>query len=176
MTVCALCLLLIAPGGALAATSEQDRAEIAELKRQVAVLPMLLARIEQLEQSNAALQSQRQPADAGLENRVAAVERANDLQTDRIAQGLASANDMAWARNIKWKGDLRYRNESFDIDGTTSNRVRDRLRVRFGLEAKVSPTLLVGVEVATGEGRDARSTNSTLDSANQHEEIGLDLA
>jgi hypothetical protein len=83
---------------------------------------------------------------------------------------------MDWARNIKWKGDLRYRNEQFDVEDVSSDRVRDRLRVRFGLEAKVSPSLLVGIEVATGEGRDARSTNSTLDAANQHEEIGLDLA
>ena len=57
-----------------------------------------------------------------------------------------------------------------------ANGVRDRLRVRFGLEAKVSPTLLVGIGIATGEGRDSRSTNSTLDSASQNEEIGLDLA
>ena len=92
-----------------------------------------------------------------------AVEETNDRQTDQIAQGLASTSAMDWARNIKWKGDLRYRNESFDIEGTSSDRVRDRLRVRFGLEAKVSPTLLVGIEVATGEGRDPRSTNSTLD-------------
>ena len=171
ITLSALGLVMSAPGLALAAT-DQERAEIEELKRQVAMVPMLLARIEQLEKSNAASQGQAPQAVVALESRVAAVEESNDKQSDQLAQGMAAE----WARNIKWKGDLRYRNESFNVDGTTSDRVRDRLRVRFGLEAKVSPTLLVGVEVATGEGRDARSTNSTLDAANQHEEIGLDLA
>ncbi len=171
ITLSALGLVMSAPGLALAAT-DQERAEIEELKRQVAMVPMLLARIEQLEKSNTASQGQAPQAVVALESRVAAVEESNDKQSDQLAQGMAAE----WARNIKWKGDLRYRNESFNVDGTTSDRVRDRLRVRFGLEAKVSPTLLVGVEVATGEGRDARSTNSTLDAANQHEEIGLDLA
>ncbi len=175
ITVSALGLVLSAPGLALAAT-DQERAEIEELKRQVAMVPMLLARIEQLEKLNAASPGQAPQAVAVLESRVTAVEESNDKQSDQLAQGLASSTAMDWARNIKWKGDLRYRNESFDVEGVASDRVRDRLRVRFGLEAKVSPSLLVGIEVATGEGRDARSTNSTLDAAGQHEEIGLDLA
>ena len=52
MTASALGLVLSAPGLALAATSDQDRAEIEALKQQVAILPALLARIEQLEKSD----------------------------------------------------------------------------------------------------------------------------
>lgn len=62
MTASVLGLVLAAPGAAHAATPEQDRAEIDELKRQVAMLPTLLARIEQLEKSNAAMQGQAPPA------------------------------------------------------------------------------------------------------------------
>lgn len=176
MTASALGLVLTAPGLALAATSEQERAELEELKRQVAMVPMLLARIEQLEQVNAAAQAKAPPAVAALESRVAAVEESNDRQTDQLAQGLASSSAMDWARNIKWKGDIRYRHEQFDVEGVSSDRVRHRVRGRFGLEAKLSNSLLVGFQIATGEGRDSRSTNSTFDSASQNEEIGLDLA
>jgi len=88
MTASALGLVLTAPGLALAATSEQDGAEIDELKRQVAMLPTLLARIEQLERANAAAHGQAPPAVAALETRVAAVEESNDRQTDQLAQDL----------------------------------------------------------------------------------------
>jgi len=171
MTAAALGLALCMPLAGHAATAGAGESEIEQLKAQVAAL---LQRVEQLERGQAAA-----PAAAAtpeVEARLAAVEETNDRQTDQLAQGLASSSAMDWARNIKWKGDLRYRHEQFEIEGTSSDRVRHRLRARFGLEAKVAPTLLVGLQVATSEGRDSRSTNSTLDTANQHEEIGLDLA
>ena len=87
MMASVLGLVLTAPGLALAATSEQERAELDELKRQVAILPTLLARIEQLEKANAASQEQATPSVAALETRVAAVEDSNDRQTDQLAQG-----------------------------------------------------------------------------------------
>jgi hypothetical protein len=176
MTASALGLVLTAPGLAVAATSEQDRAEIEALKQQVAILPMLLARIEELEKSHAASPGQAPPAVAALETRVAAVEESNDKQTDQLAQGLASSSAMDWARNIKWKGDLRYRNEQFNIEGVPSDRVRDRLRARLGLEAKISSTVLVGFELATADILDPRSTNSTLDDGNARKAFGLNLA
>ncbi len=177
MTASALGLVLSAPGLALAATPEQRDAELAELKRQVAMLPMLLARIEQLEQSNAAAaQSQAAPVVAKLEARVAAVEESNDRQTDQLAQGLASSTAMDWARNIKWKGDMGYRHEQFDIEGVSKDRVRHRIRARLGMDAKISSTLSAGFQIASGEIADPRSTNSTLDDGNRRKEIGLDLA
>ena len=78
----ALGLVMAIPGLAFAATSEQDHAEIEELKRQVAMLPMLLARLEQLEKANATAQGPAAPSVAALETRVAAVEESNDGQTD----------------------------------------------------------------------------------------------
>ena len=137
ITASALGLVLTAPGLAVAATADQDRAEIEALKQQVAILPALLARIEQLEKSNAALQGQAPAAAAALETRVAAVEESNDKQSDQLAQGMASE----WARNIKWKGDLRYRQEIFEVEGIQSNRDRQRIRARLGMEARLSGTL-----------------------------------
>ena len=174
ITASALGLILAAPGLANAATTDQDRAEIEELKRQVAMVPMLLARIEQLEKANASTQAQAPavPAVAALETRVAAIEESNDKQSDQLAQGMASE----WARNIKWKGDLRYRQELFDVQGVTSNRDRQRIRARLGMEARISSTLLAGFQIASGDAIDPRSTNATLTDANQRKSIGLDLA
>ena len=173
MTAATLGMVLSAPDAGHAETAGASQSEIELLKGQVAAL---LARVEQLEKAQAPAPEAAGGALPQLEERLAAVEESNDRQTDQLAQGIADSGAMAWARNIKWKGDLRYRHEQFDIEGVDSDRVRHRLRARFGLEAKLSPTLLAGLEIATGEGRDARSTNSTLDTANQHEEIGLDLA
>ena len=172
ITASALGLVMFAPGLAAAATTDQDRADIEALKQQVAVLPALLARIEQLEKANAALQGQAPAAAAALETRVAAVEESNDKQSDQLAQGMASE----WARNIKWKGDFRYRNEQFNIEGVPSDRVRDRIRARFGLEARINPNVLVGFEIASGDVLDPRSTNSTLDDNNLRKTVGLSLA
>lgn len=172
MTVSALGLILAAPGLANAATSDQEREEIEELKRQVAMVPMLLARIEQLEKANAESQQQQAaPAVAALETRVAAVEESNDRQSDQLAQGMASE----WARNIKWKGDIRYRQELFDVQGVPSDRDRQRIRARLGMEARISSTLLAGFQIASGDANDPRSTNATLTDANQRKTIGLDL-
>ncbi len=176
ITASALGLVMSAPGLAVAATTDQERAEIEALKQQVAILPTLLARIEQLEKSNAAMQGQAPQAVAVLETRVAAVEESNDKQTDQLAQGLASSTAMDWARNIKWKGDFRYRTEGFDVEGVSSDRWRQRIRARLGLEAKISSTLLAGLEIATADVLDPRSTNSTLDDGNQRKVIGLNLA
>lgn len=157
-----------------AAAAETGPSEVESLKNQVSAL---LARVERLEQALASTGAGSPPAAVPqLEQRLAAVEEASDRQADQLAQGLASSAAMDWARTVRWKGDLRYRHEQFDIEGVSSDRVRHRIRGRFGLEAKVSNTLQVGFQIATGEGRDSRSTNSTLGRASQNEEIGLDLA
>ena len=173
ITASALGLVLAAPGLANAAATDQERAEIEELKKQVAMVPMLLARIEQLEKANAASQQQQAvPAVAALETRVAAVEESNDRQSDQLAQGMASE----WARNIKLKGDIRYRNEQVHIENVPSDRVRDRIRVRLGMDARISSTLAAGFQIASGDSTDPRSPNATLTDANQRKSIGLDLA
>lgn len=172
LTASALGLLLSLAGLARAESSVPPRAELDELKNQVAAL---LQRVEQLEQALAAAPAA-DPQGAGIEARVAAVEASNDWQTDQIAQGLASASAMDWARSIRWKGDLRYRHEQFDIGGQPSDRVRHRLRARLGMDARIDERLAAGFQIATGEIADPRSTNATLDDGNRRKEIALDLA
>lgn len=157
------------------AAAEAGPSEVEELRSQVAAL---LQRVERLEQALAgAAPAPTAPATvAKLEERLAAVEESNDRQTDQLAQGLASSSALGWARNVRWKGDLRYRHEQFDIEGVASDRVRHRIRARLGMDARISDTLSAGFQIASGEIADPRSTNSTLDDAGRRKEFALDLA
>jgi hypothetical protein len=166
-------LVLSTPVTARAAVSEQ---EVAELKAQVAAL---LARVQQLEAQSGQAPGAAPAADpakvAELETRVAEIESTNDRQTDQLAQAVAKDKGVDWASKVKWKGDLRYRHEMIDEE-TRDERTRQRIRARFGLDAKVSDELLVGLQIATGDPLDPRSTNSTLGDSNQRDQVQLDLA
>ncbi|MBM5813006.1 MAG: hypothetical protein FJ191_13760 [Gammaproteobacteria bacterium] len=160
-----LALMLSAGGAGPAAVAAEAGAEIAALQAQIAAL---LQRVEELERTVAGT--------AVLHERITAVEATNERQTDQLAQGLAATTAMGWARNVRWKGDLRYRHEQFEVEGVTSDRVRQRIRARLGLEAKLSDTLAAGFQIATGEPGNPRSSNATLDDANLGKQILLDLA
>jgi hypothetical protein len=183
----ALSLAIAMPIAADAAAAKAPTHD--ELQSQISAL---LARMEQLEARNAQLEQvvqqqsvvaagQAPVADrlqavevksAALEKRVAEAEATNDQQSDNLAKDLGAS----WARGIKLKGDLRYRHETIDKEGS-NQRYRDRIRARIGIDAKVNDTVSAGFQLATG-GDDPRSSNQTLgDSApNQRRSIGLDLA
>jgi len=172
MTAGAVGLLLSVPLSSQAAVSED---EVSELKLQVQAL---LARVEQLEARNAELTAGAGPADTSgkmqaLEVRVAEIEQSNDRQSDQLAQAAVQAKKLDWASKLKWKGDLRYRHEMIDEE-TRAERTRHRIRIRTGLEAKVSDSLTAYVGIATGDPDDPRSTNSTLGGGNLRKNIALD--
>jgi len=170
MTAGAVGLLLSAPLSSQAAVSEQ---EVAELRQQVQAL---LERVQQLEARNAELGGAGAAPAArmeALEVRVAEVEEANDRQSDQLAQATVQARKLDWASKIKWKGDLRYRHEMIDEE-TRDTRTRHRIRIRTGLEAKVSDTMTAYVGIATGDPTDPRSTNATLGGGNLRKNIALD--
>jgi hypothetical protein len=165
ITAVALGLSLSAIGIGLPATAAAEATEIEALQQQVAAL---LQRVAELERTVA--------GGTALTERVAAVEATNDRQTDQLAQGLAASTAAGWARNVRWKGDVRYRHEQFDIEGVESDRIRHRIRARLGLDAKLSDTLAAGFQIATGESGNPRSSNATLDDASLGKQILLDLA
>jgi uncharacterized coiled-coil protein SlyX len=175
ITAGAVGLVLSAPVSAQAAVSEQ---EVAELKQQVQAL---LSRVQQLEAQNSQLAATgAAPAAAApkveeLEARVAEIESTNDRQTDQLAQAAAKDKSMDWATKLKFKGDLRYRHEMIDEE-TKDDQTRHRIRARLGVEAKVADNVLVGLQIATGDPLDPRSTNSTLGDSNIREQIQMDLA
>lgn len=173
VTAGAVGLVLAAPLSSQAAASDQ---EVAELKRQVEAL---LARVQQLEAQNSQLAATAPAAGSArieaLEARVAGVEASNDRQTDQLAQAVVTDKGMDWASKLKIKGDFRYRHETIDQQGS-AQRDRQRIRARFGLDAKINDTVSAGFQIATGTPDDPRSTNATLTDSNQRKGIQLDLA
>ncbi len=72
---------------------------------------------------------------------------------------------MDWASRVVWKGDFRYRHEYVDPEEAVNDQTRQRIRVRFGLTAKINDTISATLQLATNGGNnDPRSTNQTLGS------------
>jgi len=89
-----------------------------------------------------------------------------------------------WYDHISWSGDLRYRHENIQdsqVDLVTGDvvsrpqRDRQRIRLRFGLQAKVNDVLDTEVRLATSPG-EINSRNQTLTGSFDNKGIGLDLA
>jgi hypothetical protein len=97
------------------------------------------------------------------------------------------ANAPEWAGRFTFRGDLRYRHEqiqSGDDDAVPGpgqpsinslERVRDRVRLRFGGTFRVNETMMVGMRLATG-GEDPRSPNATLGDTWSRKSFSLDQA
>jgi len=104
-----------------------------------------------------------------------------------------------WISRIKFKGDIRLRGQqdlyspdNFDNshidflhsndDGTlrpltsTEDRTRARMRLRIGMDAKVTTNLKTGIRFATGSFNDPVSTNQTLGNYNTPNRLLLDRA
>ena len=62
---------------------------------------------------------------------------------------------------LSFAGDLRYRNETFDVQYVDRNRNRDRMRARLNANFRVNDTITGVFGIATG-GPDPRSRNQTL--------------
>ncbi len=134
--------------------------EVAELRSDFAALA---ARFEELAAENAELRA------AQEKNQVQAVE-IHDAQ-----------ESLSWAERIQVKGDLRYRYQNGDVDGTLSSggqgstRNRQRIRARPTIIAKLPSNIEVGFGLATGSD-DPVSTNQTLGNGGSTKGINLDLA
>ncbi|MBI3324759.1 MAG: putative porin [Candidatus Omnitrophica bacterium] len=80
------------------------------------------------------------------------------------------------ARNWKWGGDIRLRQESRNRTGTGQDVNRQRIRFRYGFEAKVTDRFKVGARLASGATNDPVSTNQTFDQSFNHNNFLLDRA
>ena len=82
------------------------------------------------------------------------------------------------ASKYTWSGDFRYRHELIDAEETVTSRARDRIRVRFGVLAKVNDRINAKLQFSTTNlGNDnARSTNQTLGSGWDRKPLSIDLA
>ena len=133
---------------------------------------MLTKRLDQLESQNkemsAALEQSEQQTVAKAEAVVD--EKAEAISAD-VDEKMAA---VSWAERLRWKGDFRYRYENIDQEGK-DGRNRSRIRARTHLEADLSPTLQVGVGLATG-GDDPVSSNQTIGGGGSSKDIKIDLA
>ena len=101
---------------------------------------------------------------------------------DAAVQSADVATLKAASDKYTWSGDFRFRHEMVDTaaDNLSDDhtRQRDRIRVRFGVLAKVNDTVNVKLQLSTvGEGNQSpRSTNQTLGTTWDRKSIGFDLA
>jgi hypothetical protein len=76
-------------------------------------------------------------------------------------KGAAPTQLPEWLAKVTPFGDVRVRNESFFRDGDP-DRVRQRFRLRFGLNVKPTSETLLGFRLATGSSGDPISNNQTF--------------
>jgi hypothetical protein len=144
---------VLAGAGALAPQAAfAQNAEIDALKAQLATLA---TKIEQLEKS------QGQAKKTADEAQVTA-----DHTADVVAQQRAG---------LSFAGDLRYRNETFDVQYVDRNRNRDRIRARLNANFRVNDTVSGQFALTTGSA-DPRSGNQTLTDQNARKDFDLDVA
>jgi len=86
----------------------------------------------------------------------------------------ATAEEESWVDRIAFKGDVRLRYETIDLD-EVANVERMRFRARFGFSAKVSDDVNFVLRLASGGG-DPVSTNQTFDDGFSTKDIGIDQA
>lgn len=87
---------------------------------------------------------------------------------------MAFADDESWVDRIAFKGDVRLRYETIDLDGVEGVE-RMRFRTRFGFTANVSDDVNFVLRLASGGG-DPVSTNQTFDGGFSTKDIGIDQA
>lgn len=129
-----------------------------------------------LEQLKAQLEALKAKVEV-LQKQQAQQQEAQDRTTDVLAQTRATANSIDWASRVQFKGDIRLRHENVDPEEAVTDQSRERIRVRFGLTAKINETISGVVQLATNaQNNDPRSANTTLGSGFDRKGIGFDLA
>ncbi len=144
-----------AMAGATALTPRPALAQNPDVDALKAQLAELSAKIEQLEQA----QSQ-------TKRTVDEAQSTADRTADVVAQEKS---------RLSFAGDLRYRNETFDVQYVDRNRNRDRVRARLNATYRVNDSVTGVIGIATG-GPDPRSSNQTLTDQNSRKDFELDLA
>jgi len=164
-TLCTL--LLLSPVVSQAATDE----ELAAMRAQMMALSERLDRLEAENRTLAAANAELTRNNEATAVTVAAVSEKTDAVVAEVEEQAAKTS---WTDTLRWKGDFRYRYEAFNIEGKP-NRDRNRVRARAALIADVTPTIEVGLGLASG-GDDPVSSNQTLGGGGSTKDIRMDLA
>jgi hypothetical protein len=144
-------------GSSVAVAQATISEEIAAIRSEIATLSARLSRLEQASGNGAAAA----PAAA--------------LSAPTVAAAAPTATQLAAAGpNIRFTGDLRYRQESINEDAR-AERHRQRIRARFGVTADIADRVRVGLQLATGDD-DPVSANQSLDGGFNRKSFGVDRA
>ena len=115
-----------------------------------------------------------------------------DLAKEASEEKLAAKNQVSetdfvaftqragWAANTRLTGDMRVRHDYINIEDEAKSDGRDkdrqRIRARLGAFAQVNPEVEAGIQVASGNSGDARSTNQDMNDYFSKKSVWLDLA
>ncbi len=134
-----------------------------------------------------------------LETRLSNVERVVQRQAEIIAQQQRELNERgsaiatlqagagagaaeaprlpSWMSGLTYSGDLRLRYEGITYDDPDAkNRNHGRVRLRFGMEKKITDEVMAGLRLASGSSDDPTSTNQTFTDDFSEKMIWFDLA
>jgi hypothetical protein len=160
-------LLVFSPVATQAASDE----EIAAIRAQMKALTERLDALEEENRALAAANADLEKANRQTTETLAAV----SMKTDSVASDVEEqTSKSSWTDTIHWKGDFRYRYETFDIENKP-DRNRNRIRARAALIANVTPSIEVGLGLASG-GDDPVSSNQTLGGGGSSKDLRIDLA
>lgn len=111
----------------------------------------------------------------GLLDEKEAAEILTQIQKEEAKTSVAGLP--AWVRKIDFKGDLRLRHDTQwrDEGDDKYDRNRERLRLRFGFNTKITDTTEVGVRLVSGSGYQ-NTTNQSFDEHARGKEIFIDRA
>jgi hypothetical protein len=159
--------------GSVYADAGSGSGDVRRLEKQISNLQNLISR------QNQEIQSLKSDIGTGGE-RVVKVPKPMDKNDFKILAGKA----YKWLPGLKMKGDLRLRWEAFDssrCDPTAAgncdrSRNRFRIRLRWGLEKKLSNEFKVGFRLASGGTTDPTSTNQTMTGYFTNKTITIDQA
>ena len=164
----ALCVLLLSTPVVTQAAPDED---LSAMRAQLLALSERLDRLEAENRSLSATNAELAKANQATAVSVDAINEKTDAVAAEIKQ---QAEESDWTDKLRWKGDFRYRFESFDIEGKP-DRNRNRVRARAALIADITPAMEVGLGLASG-GDDPVSSNQTLGGGGSTKELRMDLA
>jgi outer membrane murein-binding lipoprotein Lpp len=137
------------------------------------------ARLEEIARQLQELRAQNDRLQAEVEYLKAnAREERKQLASDELTLGnLNSTAAVAGSRYI-WSSDFRFRHEMNNAEENATSRNRERIRVRFGVAARVNDTINAKLQLSTiNAGNDSpRSLNQTLGTTWDRKTVGFDQA
>jgi hypothetical protein len=147
---------------------------------QSATAPMAMAdRLEQIAQQLQELKEQNERLQAEVEYlKSNALAARKDAANETVKVDTLASTASVAASKYMWSGDFRIRRELIDAEENVTGRARDRMRLRFGVLAKVNDKINAKIQLSTATaGNDSfRSTNQTFGTGLDHKPLTIDLA